>query len=478
MDQISVQRQVGKGALLLLWRQIFVHTINIGGSITIARILLPSDFGIFAIFNFFTSFISIFSELGLGASLIQQKEKPTTDQFHAVFTIQLIISIILVVIIWFCAPLIVSFYHLKIEQVWQIRAIIFILPISFFQSIHNIQLERDLQFSKISFVEISQSIAYQLIMVFCALAGFKIWTFIVGGLLRSVIGACFITVISKYRPKLYFNFSIVLKKIEFGFLYQSSTILSFVKDSIVPIFIGFFIGSSAVGYIGWASMLAAYPILGISALNRLYLPSFSLMRNDKEKLIILLEKIFFWIHAVVAPLTIIIVVFVRPITMIIYKSYWMPAIPLVLLFCIGNILIASSGPCMGLLNALGKPNRTLYYTTLWAVLSWLLGVPLLKLYGLKGFGIAQVIINFSNLALIFECQKIIPFRLWSNVFSLWLSALLIGLIFYFLLNLYPAISLLSLVLHIFLFIGAFLLLVFISMGKVIKTDLLSIWRKT
>ena len=72
--------------------------------------LVPDDYGKVAALNIFAALASALQESGFIAALCNRKE-PTHEEYNAVFWFNILISITLYLILWFCAPLIADFYH-------------------------------------------------------------------------------------------------------------------------------------------------------------------------------------------------------------------------------------------------------------------------------------------------------------------------------------------------------------------------------
>jgi hypothetical protein len=67
------QRAVGQ----LFVRAILVRGITLVGTIALARLLTPTEFGAFAVVSVIVSFITIAGDFGTSAALIQQRHDPT-----------------------------------------------------------------------------------------------------------------------------------------------------------------------------------------------------------------------------------------------------------------------------------------------------------------------------------------------------------------------------------------------------------------
>jgi len=112
IDQIK--GRAVKGTLTLTARRIILKGIDLLGMIFLARLLTQEEFGIFGIINFivFTLF-GFLSDIGLGASLIQKKEKIKKDDLATVFTTQLSLVLILNCLVWLLSPYLVRVYNLS-----------------------------------------------------------------------------------------------------------------------------------------------------------------------------------------------------------------------------------------------------------------------------------------------------------------------------------------------------------------------------
>jgi len=74
----------------------------------IARILMPSDYGLVGMLAIFMAFSAIFIDSGFARALIQKQDRTEVD-FSTVFYFNLIISLVLYGILFFSAPLIAIF---------------------------------------------------------------------------------------------------------------------------------------------------------------------------------------------------------------------------------------------------------------------------------------------------------------------------------------------------------------------------------
>lgn len=98
-------------------RQVFVQGSNLLGSLLLARILSPTEFGLYAVAIFWLSFLSTFGGTGFAANLIRQPSEPTLADYRTVFSIQLVIVLGLAATLWAAAPTLAAMYRLATDGI-------------------------------------------------------------------------------------------------------------------------------------------------------------------------------------------------------------------------------------------------------------------------------------------------------------------------------------------------------------------------
>ena len=87
-----------------------LQVLNILFGVVLARLLTPGDYGIVGVLTIFTLIAGNLQSSGFTQALINLKE-PKSEDYNSVFWFNLIVSVILYAILWFCAPLIAQFFH-------------------------------------------------------------------------------------------------------------------------------------------------------------------------------------------------------------------------------------------------------------------------------------------------------------------------------------------------------------------------------
>lgn len=426
-----VRERAAKGAVALIARQVLTQGLNMLGAILLARLLSPGQFGIYAIITFVLGFLITFGDVGLGASLIRQSAEPTTDEYRAIFTVQQALVVVVVAVVWAVAPSIARAYHLADGDAWLFRFVALSLLATSFQVVPSLRLERHLAFDRLAVIEVAQAVIYNALAVGLAWRGVGAMSFALALLARACVGMILANVVSPWRIGWRWDWPWVRAHLRFGLPYQASSFVSLAKDSITPVLVGLLLGATQVGYLNWAGMVAAYPVIGLMVLQRIYLPAFARMQEHPAELSGFVEQVLRVTNAIVAPLAILTLVLIQPLTALIFGEKWLVALPYFVLLWAANLFVASTTPLMGMINALGHPRVVFLFTAVWMLGTWLIGAPLIMRFGAIGFAIANLAVQFTNLALYRAAQRYIPFRLLPIVAPPWIWAAVLGVCAYF-----------------------------------------------
>jgi len=408
--------------MALGFRQALAAVVSLCGGIILARLLSPSQFGLYAVFVFALSVLGIFGDVGLGASLIRNVTEPSTHEYRVVFTAQQLLLAICVVALFFAAPLIAEAYHLPPDDAWLFRLVALSLVPASLQVIPSIRLERDLRFERLAAVEVSQTVVYYATAVILVVLGLGVWGLAVAIIVRSTVGALLVNLASPWPIGFAWDPELVRRHMGFGLPYQASSWVSLAKDSMNPVLVGLLLGAAQVGYLNWALALAAYPVLALMMLQRLYLPTFSKMQQHPDELGPLVAMVVRGTNSIVAPLAVLCLVLVVPITTIVFGDKWLPAIPFFYFLWTANLFVATATPLYGLLNALGRSRTALGFALLWMTTTWAFGLPLIAAFGAIGFAAGNALVQLTNFLLIRVARRAVPFHLVSAVVPPWAIA--------------------------------------------------------
>ena len=388
LHEIKEKSLRGIGALIK--RQIAIKLIYLAASVLLARLLAPQVFGIYAIVSFVVTFFSTFSDIGIGAALIQKKGKLSREEISTTFWLQQILAWCVVVVVLVIAPLTLLVYpSLPSAGVWLIRAMAVSFVFVSLKTIPAILMERNLDFNRIAWVDIAENLSFNITSVCFAMAGFEVWSFIIAALIRSILGTIIIYAISPWRPTLQFRLAAVKDMVKFGLPYQGNTILGFIKDAVTPLFIGVYAGATAVGYVTWAKNFAMAPLMLSDSFGRVSFPAFSRIQHNRELLARTVESSIRCMTLVMFPITVLMVVLGPGIIHVVFTDKWTPGLWAYYFYCTSPMLIGILLPMYSAILAVGKSGILLKMMIILLFLEWGLGIPFVLKFGFVGIAFNQ-----------------------------------------------------------------------------------------
>lgn len=427
------KRTLSSAFSLTLGRAIGQIVTSIGG-IILARILVPEMFGIFAVVNFAVIFCGLFSDLGLGAALIQKKETLTRDDLRTTFTVQQILMGFLLVVIFLVSPAIMRWYEFETPHVWLLRTLSLSLFLTSFKSIPSVLLQRALAFNRLVTTEITEILIFQVTAIWLAILGFGVWSFVWAVLLGSLASLILLYILSPWKISYGIKSQSARRLIHFGVFCQLNNLINFGKDAVTPVLVGKICGAAGVGYFNWADRFICLSVFFPQIIGRITFSAFSRIQSDKALLKKAVEKSIRFGSILFFPPFVMSCAFARPIIHYLYTDKWLPG--LTAFYCLATAAIIAGPIGLTIYNAfyaVGKPQWVTRMVLLYLGLSWLLGFPLILKFGFLGMAFTQVIVTYSTIGLLLKLMnRIVRVNFWGNIFPFFFPVALVGVVFYLL----------------------------------------------
>lgn len=259
-------------------------SFNLGYTAVMARVLLPSAFGLVAMAQISIRFLSYFAQMGVSPALIQKPELSERD-ISAALTLSVIVNAALFIALWILAPLAGSFFK-NFEVIPILRGLSVALLFSGFSIVSISLMRRQFMFKKIAAVEIlSYILGYGVVGIGSALYGLGVWSIVF-----AVIGQQAITLIGSYAfirhsLRLVFSWNDMRHFLHYGSKYSIISILEYIGSNVDSVLIGRWYGEIALGFYNRAQMLVTLPMHHIDgAVTKVLLPVLSSAQEDKQKL--------------------------------------------------------------------------------------------------------------------------------------------------------------------------------------------------
>lgn len=427
----EIRRRGRRGELLLTLRAIAMQLIVLGGTVVLARRLAPADFGIYAFATFALSLFSVLGDAGLGAALIQQKERPDQRVLSSIFWLQLLIAL--------AVALAMAVTGTYLHEVWRamrsllgttdagtglppgtgmlFAALALGLVLAVLGAVPSLLMERDLQFGRLSAIEVVGTLAFYLTAVALALLGHGVWALVSGVVARALVVVCAVYALRPWRPSLSFEWHRVKPVLKFGIQFQGKALVSFANAAVTPLYAGAALGTAQLGLVNWSQNTAYFPLKLVEIMNRVTFPTLSRFQDDKEQFANALARAV----RICAIGTLFFVGLIfgigEPLVRIIYSAQWMPAMPYLYVYT-AVISIGFLSPLVAsALDAIGRPGIIFRLSLGWTALAWAGVVFATPRWGTLGFVVGYCVhVVVGNLAVVYVLRRLVPnARLWPSI---------------------------------------------------------------
>ena len=432
LDFNSIIKKSVRGVFTLISRTFFLSIISFGTFLIITGFLPPKEFGIYTVVIAMQRVVSFFTDFGLGAALIQKKQELRKEDITTAFTMQAGISFLIFILVVISGGILSGFFKLNDDGLRLLLALVFTIFLSSFKTIPSILLERSLNFGKLVFPQIVESITFNFILVALVISGYGINSFTWAFLLSSLLGIPFYYLVCPWKIRIGINKD-SLGSLKYGLQFQAKNILATIKDDLLTVILTRLLTFAEIGYIGFAQRLAFYVFrYVVDSVTKVTFSTYSRVQNDLVFLKKLIEKSLFFVSASMFPLLFGLIV-ISPYLIRYYSKWnnkWEPAIFSLIFFCLNAAVSSLSGILVNVLDATGKVKITLRLMIIWTALIWILTPILIFLYGYNGVSVASFLVTTTIAFTVFLVKKIVDFRFLQSIYKPIIATIFMGVVVY------------------------------------------------
>lgn len=294
-------------------------------SMVMARLLTPEAFGVVATFSIIISFADIFADAGFQRYLIQhefkddvEKEKSTTVAFWSNLALSFLLWGVIAI---FRNPLadLVGSPGLGMVLVVSCAGI----PLTGFCSIQMALMKRDFDFKTLFWRRLVSILIPLFVTIPLAYLLRNYWALVVGTLAAHVANAILLSIKSSWRPRWFYDFSLLRSMLTFCMWSLVDAILVWATSYADIFFIGKTLNSYYLGlYRTSIAMVGAIISLITAIVLPVIMPSLSRLQNDLPEMRKLLLKFQKTTAVILIPLGVGIFMFRDLLTQVMLGSQW------------------------------------------------------------------------------------------------------------------------------------------------------------
>lgn len=256
--------------------------LSVAATSVLARILLPSDFGLLGMVFALTVIAERFKDIGLGRATVQKKEL-THAEVSNLFWLNVVVGIGICLSIFALSGLIASFYHeRRLTHVAMALSTTFIFGGLTIQ--HQALLNRRMKFFATGAINTGSVAASSVLAIILALRGYGYWSLVWEEVARSVFIAVATFAACQWIPSLPDFQKKISQQVRFGRDITLFNIVTYFTSSVDQILLGRVTGAGTLGIYRQAFQLVMLPINQLTApIQSVSEPLFSALQDDTPK---------------------------------------------------------------------------------------------------------------------------------------------------------------------------------------------------
>jgi PST family polysaccharide transporter len=322
----NVNSQIALGVFWTVLMRMVIRFLGIISVLILARLLLPEDYGLVAKAVLISGFLELITQFGFETALIRNKNA-TDDDYNTVWTVSIIRSAFLSVVLLICAIPSANFFNEPaVESL--IYCYAFSTLLSGFTNVGIVDFRKEMTFDKDFKFNVYRKLSIFVTTITLAFLWRTYWAFPVGILVGTIFSVVISFVLSPYRPTLslkswhtLFNFA------KWMFTYEFIGAFSTKLDTFL---LSRYASGTELGLYTIAYELSGTPSTEIAMpVARAALPGLAKLRDEKDKFQASYTSILSLTLFVAVPASVGLSILSEHVTDVLLGSKWAAASPIV-----------------------------------------------------------------------------------------------------------------------------------------------------
>lgn len=351
----SLKQKTFSGLVWTFFESFSVQAFGFIQGIILARILMPSDYGLIAMTGVFFAVSYALADTGFTTALIRKKERTDID-YSTVYVTNVVLSFILCLILCLCSPLIADFYNEP-----QLRSIVCVnaglLFLGSFIAVQGARLTIQLDFKTKSKISVISVVSTGVVSIIMAYMGYGVWSLIIPNFFSILIRGILYWFYQRWFPGIQFSWKVYKEFFSYGSKLMINSLLHAVYGNIYSLVIGKFYSASKLGYYTKGNTYASMPTgILIGVLNKVTIPVLAKIQDDDERLEIVYRRMIRVSAYIVFPVMILLFVLARPLVLVLITEKWENCIIYIQILCFAVMWEPIHSLNLNLLFVKGKSN--------------------------------------------------------------------------------------------------------------------------
>ena len=354
----NLKRKTVSGVMWSAIERFSLQGVQFVMQLVMARLLLPSDYGMIAMLTIFLQIAQAFIDSGFTNALIQKKDRTEVD-YSTVFYFNIIIALLFYCILFVSAPLIAKFYNMP-DLILVMRVMALSLIILSFSAVHKTKLTIEINFKIQSKITLIAAGISGIIGVGIAYWVYGVWALVYQSILNAMLTTILFNCFYRWKPLKTFSMKSFKRLFSFGSKLLVSGLIHTVYYNLYGIVIGKRFSAAELGYYTRAEQFAILPSYNLSAIiTRVTFPILSSIQDDNERLASTYRKYIRLSSYLIFPLMVGLASLANPLVDLFLTEKWNGTVALLQILCFDWMFDHLSGINLNLLYVKGRSDLAL-----------------------------------------------------------------------------------------------------------------------
>lgn len=280
----EIRRRTTQSVVAVIFRGFGVRFVGFLGTVVLARLLVPAQFGVIALGIAITTVGSGLSDGGLSTALVRGGRTPTRTDLESAFGVNLLATVIVVAI--------TAAIGVPLGKTGTVAAVMSLaLPLNVIRSPGAILLERTLRYRVLVQAELTEVLVYNVWAVATVALGMGVWGVASAVVVRAAIGSGVVVVrgpVGLVVPRL--DIARVRPILAFGMQTQGVEFVNLARDQGINVLMAVIGGAAALGFwaLAWRLIQAIFVLF--EALWRVSFPAIARLMESGEEVRSTIER--------------------------------------------------------------------------------------------------------------------------------------------------------------------------------------------
>jgi O-antigen/teichoic acid export membrane protein len=332
------------------------RVVSVATTILLARLLVPADFGLFALALLGTGFISQFSGFGLGTTLVLRQDLDRRGQ-GTILSLLLLTGVAFAALLAALTPLAAALFEEPrlVDVLLVMAGILSFTGVNWF---YDSLLQRELAFRRRFVTQMISTVAFSAVALVFALQDAGVWALVAAHISMHASKGIALLCLAPYRVRPAFDRRVARDALSTGGGFVLQDAAAYLQQNADYIVIGRVLPTSQLGYYSMAYRQAELPHYAIAdPVARVTFPSFAGMRHRGEDVMPAFLSGLRLVALATCPLAVILSAAADPFTRALFGDAWLPMIGVLSVLGVWAVARPLEVTVAWLLNSIGAARR-------------------------------------------------------------------------------------------------------------------------